>query len=97
MKKLPTTIELVNELLNESKEVKTSNGGTESFRSVMDFVLTNTYYQDDEKVIRRSKKEIAKLLEENFSKDVITQVKSIYEKLIIENGFNVAAQNLHNK
>lgn len=74
-----TTTKLVSTLRNESKEVKSSVGGTDNFRSVMDFVLSNSYYDDENlESTKRSEKEMAKLLESNFSSEVLDSVKEIY-------------------
>lgn len=87
MKTLPTTYELVKLLQNESKEVKSSTGGTTAFRSVMDFVTINSH--------DCTKKELAKSLEKEFSNDTLNEVKDIYSKIVIKDGFDKVAQDFH--
>ena len=75
------TEKLVKKMLSESKEVKFSVGGTKEFRNVMDFVLTNERYQDQDlmKEVIRKPKEITKMVESTFSKNTLKKVKSIYK------------------
>jgi len=75
------TSEMVKKMLYEPKEVKLSVGGTKSFRSVIEFVLSNARYQDDVKmrVVTRTPQMIANLVEKEFEKEAIEKAKSVYE------------------
>ena len=74
------TSKMVKKMLSEPKEVKLSVGGTKEFRSVMDFVLLNARYQDyySMRVVTRTYKEIAEMVETEFSADVLNEAKSVY-------------------
>ena len=75
-----STVEMVQNMIKESKEVKTSVGGTKEFRQVCDFVNSNKWYQDDEimELIERTPEQIAEMVEAEFSADVINEAKSVY-------------------
>jgi hypothetical protein len=77
-----TTTEMVKKMLNESNEVKQSVGGTKQFRQVIEFVLLNSRYLDDEKMEEKTRtpNQIAMLVEENFDEKIINEAKSVYHE-----------------
>jgi hypothetical protein len=75
-----TTSLLVTKLIQETKEVKKSTGGLPIFRDLMDFVQSEKSFENHEsKIVFRKHDEIAKLIEKEFSKSQIDQVKAIYQ------------------
>lgn len=75
-----STVEMVQNMINESKEVKSSLGGTKEFRQVCGFVNSHKWYQDDEitGMVERTPEQIAEMVESEFSTDVINEAKSVY-------------------
>lgn len=77
-----TTTQLVTKMLWESGEVKTSIGGHPYFRSIMNFLEGKTLDfseltgRDDGRI--RKHAEIAQMIEDNFSIEIINRVKEIY-------------------
>lgn len=74
------TIEIVKKMRNESAEVKTSIGGTKSFRSIMYTVCDfNSEITDDGLGRIRSNDEIAEIVEKKHSREEIESVINTYE------------------
>jgi hypothetical protein len=75
-----STLKMVQNMMNESAEVKRSVGGTKEFRDVLEFVITNKWYQDDITltVDSRSSKEIEIMVNYEFNHEIINEAKSVY-------------------
>jgi hypothetical protein len=75
-----STLKMVQNMMNESAEVKRSIGGTKEFRDVLEFVLSNKWCQDDITltVNSRSSKEIEKMVKSEFNEKIINEAKSVY-------------------
>lgn len=75
-----TTTELVSKIRKESKEVKSSFGGTKSYRAICDFIMNNDvdYKEDWSSATRLKSSEIAKKVEQNFSSEQINNAKTVY-------------------
>ena len=75
------TQDLVKKMRNESKEVQNSVGGTHSYRSVMNTVLSNHIEMignyDDSRF--RTDHEISEIVEKIHSVEEIKSVKNIYD------------------
>jgi len=78
------TSQMVTKMLNESKAVKNSAGGIKQFRQIIDFVLSNQRYQDDDLMneVERTPRQIAALVEKEFDPETIEKAKSVYEKTL---------------
>jgi len=74
------TLKMVQNMMNESAEVKRSVGGTKEFREVLVFVLSAKWYQDDDTLTMRSRssKQIESLVKSEFSDEIIDEASSVY-------------------
>jgi hypothetical protein len=75
-----STLKMVQNMMNESAEVKRSVGKTKEFRDVLEFVITNKWYQDyiTLTVNSRSSKEIEIMVNYEFNHEIINEAKSVY-------------------